>query len=144
LCDTAYSNGADPLLLESLLARPELLQKLYAYAGWNTTGNTIGSAIALGVARWFAVRSGSKDEASAHWRRAMFVRFTDDWAYQTQVRRQLSTDLSDQHVQNLMQPYIARVAQALEFDRGSVKFTLPWGRTFEIEVSLPQLDQVTA
>lgn len=165
ICDVAYSNGSDPALVEALLSRPDLLGKLYSYAGWNTTGNTIGSAVALGIARWYAVQNSSISQndnvpssqntlpngveqtsspssfapSTLAWRQALFVRLLDDWAYQTQVRKQLSSNLnylSETRLNNLMQPYVSRVAEALNYDPASVKFSLPWNRTFEVEVSV--------
>src|SRR5207253_2124068 len=34
LCDVVYANGADNNLLEALMSRADLIQKLHAYAGW--------------------------------------------------------------------------------------------------------------
>jgi hypothetical protein len=66
LCDVAYANGADPALIEALLESPHLASRVWAYAGWNTTGNTIGSALATGVAAWFsAVNSRANASGSA-------------------------------------------------------------------------------
>jgi hypothetical protein len=89
ICDVAYSNGADPALVSELLKRGHLLQKIWSYSGWNTTGNSIGSAISLGVARWYATAFGSNAATEKAFQEAMFIRFADDWAYQTQVRQQL-------------------------------------------------------
>ena len=140
LCDVAYANGADPMLVEKLLSRKDLLDKLWAYAGWNTTGNTIGSAIALGVANWYA---GLHDfPARAACKRALFVRFADDWAYQAVVRCQLAGQPSEERLDLLMAPLLERLENALEFDAGKVAVRLPWNRTFEVEIALPNPENV--
>jgi hypothetical protein len=130
VCDVAYANGADPMLAEALLSSPQLLRNISSYAGWNTTGNTIGSALALAVANWFS--GGSNSQAL---KQALFIRFADDWAYQTQVRKQLSGATEPEQLHRLMDPYLARISRALDIDLPSVNLSQPWHRTFEISVS---------
>jgi hypothetical protein len=141
LCDVAYSNGADPLLIESLLKRRDLMAKLCAYAGWNTTNNTIGSGLALGVARWYAkIYNNAADEPL---KQALFVRFADDWAYQAKVRSAMASNASqydnstEDHLNKLMSPLIKQLKSALSFDPEPVTLRLPWKRSFEVEVGLP-------
>ena len=50
LCDVAFANGADPLLIDELFKHSGLIKKLWGYAGWNTSGNSFGSALAMGIA----------------------------------------------------------------------------------------------
>lgn len=133
LCDVAYSNGSDPLLIEELLKRKDLIKKLWAYAGWNTTGNTVGSALALGTANWFAKQQGSS--TTDIFKKAMFVRLADDWAYQTQVRPHLNGNPSEKRLQQLMTPLLERVGTALEYKPDHVNLKFPWQRTFEVEIS---------
>lgn len=135
LCDVAYANGADPVLMDALFARPDLFKKLISYAGWNTTGNTVGSSLALGIARWSARMNEGQLDLDA-WRQCMFVRLADDWAYQTQVRPQLSDGPSESLVEELMRPYLQRIAAALEMTLPTVKYDFPWQRTFEIELGI--------
>lgn len=137
LCDVAYSNGADPQLIKALLPNKNLVEKVWSYAGWNTTGNTIGSALSLGIARVCAQRRGySSDNACA---RARFVRFADDWAYQTQVRPKLAGQASEQKLDQLMVPLIEQLKRDLSFNPGRITLRFPWQRTFEVEIGLEQL-----
>jgi len=46
--DIAYCNGGDPLLL-SLLRQKDLLWKPAGYAGWNTSSNSIGTCLPMGM-----------------------------------------------------------------------------------------------
>jgi hypothetical protein len=139
LCDVAYSNGADPLLVEHLLKKRNLLAKLWAYGGWNTTNNTVGAALALGVAHWYGQNHSVLNEAA--FKRAMFVRFADDWAYQTRVRSQLAGQANEERVRQLMAPRVEELKKALAFNPGAITLKLPWKRTFEIEVGLPPLTE---
>ena len=137
LCDTAYANGADPALISELLKKPALLKKLWSYAGWNTTGNTVGSALALGIARWYSEQQGHNEQREKAFQQAMFVRFADDWAYQTQVRSQLNGQaVPDGKLAELMRPYLEEIGAASGWSVPSVHVSLPWQRTFEIEVAI--------
>lgn len=138
ICDLAYANGADPELVSELLKRPELLSKICAYAGWNTSGNTLGSAIALSVARWFSKLQGVSEQSEKAFRETMFIRFADDWAYQTQVRPQLNGQaVPDSKLAELMKPYLTQISTATGWQIPSVRVCLPWQRSFEIEISIP-------
>ncbi len=141
LCDVAYSNGADAQLVKALLKRRNLLNKLCAYAGWNTTNNTIGSALALGIADWYAKLNELANNESL--KRALFVRFADEWAYQSNVRALLKGQASDQLVNKLMPEFLNQLKEGLEFDPGTIDLKLPWGRTFEIEIALSQATAIT-
>jgi len=145
LADVRYVNGADPLLLSHLGAE---LTGLAGYAGWNTAGNTIGSVLGHGLARFAGLRTGTGDE-TAH-RRLLGHRLLEDAGYQADVRNEVATALGGTGA-NLRPTDLAdaerRVADGLA-DRlaaapwraglrlvpGSVR--LPWGRTFEVDFAL--------
>jgi Protein of unknown function (DUF4127) len=133
LCDVAYANGADPLLVEALLSKPTVLTRVWAYAGWNTTGNTLGSALATGIACWYADRMNIDTGATARGD-ALFVRLSDDWAYQANVRKQLTGNVSSEQLTEMMSPYLKRIEQALDYHPEALNLSQPWQRTFEIEV----------
>jgi len=132
LIDVAYANGSDPALIEELLKRPELLDKLISYSGWNTTGNSAGSALALAVARW-ARNTMVRDEALNE---CLFTRLTDDWAYQANVRSTIASDTTTGQLAAAMTPYVKRIAQAMNYQPKALTLSFPWGRTFEIEVGI--------
>lgn len=134
ICDVAFSNGADPMLIAELLERPDLLKKLWAYGGWNTTGNTIGSVLATANARFYAKASDKLEQTENFAKESLFVRLMDDWAYQTQVRPQLKGQASTDKLEKLMQPYAKQLAKALEYEPSELKFSFPWNRTFEVEL----------
>lgn len=140
LADVAYANGGDPLLVEELLKDQELLTKVKSYAGWNTTGNTMGSAIALALAGWYArIMSGTGESGDAaralseHQKQCLFTRFLDDWAYQSKVRKTLSGDPSTQKLAEQISPFIKRISNAVSIEP-AVRLSFPWRRTFEIEI----------
>jgi len=158
IADVAYANGGDPRLVESLLKRPDLLARVKSYAGWNTSGNTMGSALALAVASWYfdlnwtvdnkgsIIKRGDNPDNTtqmqateavipmSEWhKQCLFVRLVDDWAYQACVRKQLDGEASTQKLATLIGPYIGQVNAALGIEP-SVRLSFPWKRTFEIEI----------
>ncbi len=134
IADVAYANGSDPLLVEKLLSKPHLLKKLWGYAGWNTTGNATGSALALATAHWYGRKNNTNGELAL--KRCLFVRFADDWGYQTQVRPKLPGALPGNELAAMLAPFVLRIGKCLDFTPGSISVRQPWNRTFEIEVSL--------
>ena len=79
LADTAFPNGGSPALVARLAERG-VLASLGAYAGWNTAGNTIGSALAQAV-----VGRGRAGPGSAH-ERLLVHRLVEDVGYMVHVR----------------------------------------------------------
>jgi len=157
LADVAFPNGADTLLMELLTQRIEL-PRLTAYAGWDTAGNTLGTVLAQAC-----LHDGRQPAAQVEF---LFSRFVDDYLYQSLLRPQINAELERQGLSplNLGEAYelVKReVAQRLEiqarefFDRhfrgcrvttasgqwqiGKLvrcDLTLPWPRTFEVEVAV--------
>jgi hypothetical protein len=122
------------MLVAELLKQPQLLKKLWAYSGWNTTGNAVGAALALGVARLYAV---SSERADAAVKETLFIRLADDWAYQTQARKSLKA-ASAVELSEYMRPLVQEIAVALEHDAEALRLSFPWQRLFEVEVSIPR------
>ncbi|MER5740940.1 DUF4127 family protein [Streptomyces sp. NPDC002262] len=144
VADCAQPNGADPLLVDALL-RTGLAHRLMSYAGWNTAGNTLGTAVAHAVTAVAARRAGRCDERAqldllAH-------RFIEDRGYMTGVRAELraalgSTPGRHDHVPD-GHPLLDRLATGLtryaeelpgfhaRITPGSAR--LPWRRTFEAD-----------
>ncbi|WP_059044433.1 DUF4127 family protein [Paenibacillus rubinfantis] len=96
LGDVATCNGGDPVLM-NLLQQQGRLDQLTAYAGWNTSGNTLGTVIAhLVIASYYADRwvQGELAEAYEASRRFYYHRLAEDFLYQSLVRQDmLANDL---------------------------------------------------
>ena len=86
--DNAYANGGEIELL-AMLNRKDILFKLAGYAGWNTSSNTIGTAIAQGVRYLYC----GDDETH---REFLLLRYIEDVGYCAIVRKKITdTKLPD-------------------------------------------------
>jgi hypothetical protein len=152
LADCALGNGADPRLVADLAADGSLA-RLAGFAGWNTAGNTVGSALATLVAYQVGQAAGTLDRAAA--RRLLAHRLVDDHVWMSsarpRLRRELGTDPTrHDHIADADVPAVtARIAELLDerwrelgalpglaVAAGSV--TLPWQRTYEIDFTLEE------
>ncbi len=152
LCDVAFPNGADNVLMAQLEER-EALGQLAAYAGWNTAGNTTGTLLAQCAA---LKRSGCADGEFANRelnRNFLFERLVDDWFYQAQVRSRIERAAREQGLtpHNMGEMGALVESQARRELKGFAQLlakrhfnapirhseiTLPWNRAFEADVRM--------
>ncbi len=150
LCDVAFPNGADNLLMTQLEER-SVLGKLVAFSGWNTAGNTTGTLLVQCAALQRALWRGA-DTQNLN-RNFIFERLIDDWFYQSQVRAKIERAAREQGltphnmgeagalVESQARRELKGFAQLLtkrHFDSATVlsEITLPWNRAFEADVRL--------
>ena len=146
--DVAYPNGADPVLIELLLDQVDITC-LAAYGGWNTAGNTIGTALAQACAAHWA-DSSLQQEAQ---QRFLLHRFLEDWGYQQEVRDEARIWMNQTLKTRQITP--ANYVQVLSFIEAGLKkrlaqlpgfagkyqllkgsLRLPWERLFEVDFEL--------
>ncbi len=144
LADNRFYNGADTELIAALF-KSKINSEQIAYAGWNTSGNTLGSSIALGILR---VRMAKNARNVSHYKKLLFTRFIEDWVYMTIGRDEVRRDLQRQNLKEFGQTKFEREYElkmkdlfdlhAVEinnflksdFSIGEVHF--PWHRPFEV------------
>ena len=136
IADVASANGGDVGFYETvLLPQANWLNWLYGYAGWNTPGNSIGSALAMGAIR---LRAEVEEAFNATcFQQLLAIRLADDVMYQSKVRAALRK-LSD--AEALSTPLANELlAFDLEIIKSKVGLPLqtldayfPCNRTFEI------------
>jgi len=146
LADVAYPNGGDPDMMSLLLAQIDISQ-LAAYGGWNTAGNTLGTALAQGAA-CAHIHTDNQRQAQ---QRFLLHHVLEDWGYQQVVRQQVRAWLAAQTGQpeitpdteteacamiayqlSALMPQLGPLAQGWQL--GDVR--LPWHRTFEVDFDL--------
>ena len=140
--DVSFANGADNSLLP-LLKEQGLLDRLAAYSGWNTAGNTLGYAVGQGMLSPF-MPDGQRKKMLA-------VRYLDDWAYQANIRGQLYEEVvypagNDGQWLNTLKPRVTKAATAKIRRFAAVNLwpmtiediwvEFPWNRMFELGVHI--------
>lgn len=130
--DILNANGADNKFVEKMLENG-LNSEFFGYSAWNTTGNSLGSGIAVAVTKFLA----QKYEDSA-FKKLETVRLLDDWAYQANLRKEFKAEnLTDSNeIKNRFLRYEKEVAKALNVDTSEISYSFPWNRFFEIEVKI--------
>lgn len=132
LADLAYANGGDPEWLQRGTPLPD------AYAGWNTASNTLGSVLAQCVL-------GAGRLQTAPSRRNLSLRLLEDLLYQAQLRQVLRAQVDEsqcspqallQAARELVLPASRDFAQAHGLSHCAANLSLPWGRSFEVDLEL--------
>lgn len=85
IADIAYANGADQDLI-ALMDHMGLMNRLQGYAGWNTSSNTLGTSIAMGV---HALLEGLTPQHKSF----MALRLVEDAGYCGCVRGEVNRDV---------------------------------------------------
>ena len=152
IADVYRPNGCDPTFMR-LLNERGILPRLSACAGWNTAGNTIGTALAhLSAALTLGPDAGAARFAAQ--RIFLWERLADDWGYQSVIRTGVETDCrkktadvlalgaaydeANAAVRRELGHWIAETIPPEKFGLENFEpaVGLPWPRTFEVDVAL--------
>ncbi len=124
IADVRFANGADNELVKQILEQ-KIDQHFLGYSAWNTSANTLGSLLcALKFTK-------TQNEA---FKKLQAIRLLDDWAYQANVRQQL-TQPNIEELTEKMQPYEDIVKKFLGINFRT-KYSFPWNRLFEVKIEL--------
>ncbi|MFW5996082.1 MAG: DUF4127 family protein [Halanaerobiaceae bacterium] len=149
VADVAMVNGSDPVLMK-LLRNSNLLDKLLAYAGWNTSSNTIGTVVAHAlVASYFKKNSQLRGERVKSSKKFLYWRYLEDWGYQHQIRTEVTDkldtyevdyfDLGDKsdHISRLIKKKLNKFSEnnlpGCSYD---FEVYMPWNRMFEVGIKM--------
>ena len=148
IADNAYANGGD-LQIVRFLNSNNLLMKLGGYAGWNTSANTVGTAIAEAVDFYhFGNTAGHKN--------FLGLRYVEDLGFCSSVREKVVGELHEYNMDYFdikeSDGIISRVVKAglEEFIKNELSsignnlhissLTLPWKRMFEVDMDVEYVD----
>lgn len=111
---------------------------ILGYSAFNTSANTIGSSLCIALNTALALKHGTFNENA--FKKLMAIRFLDDWAYQANIRksvRESNTDFEEALNTNLESfvRFENKLKSFLDMDF-KAKYSLPWKRSFEIEIFL--------
>jgi hypothetical protein len=149
VADVATCNGSDQVLMK-LLAKKGLLSKINCYAGWNTSGNTIGTVNAHAIVASYYNHPDNKENVLRS-KEFYYSRLVEDWGYQASVRQNVCfNDLPhfgidsfnlgtyQEEIQSIIQKKLnAFIEQYLpENEVLLMNVTLPWDRMFEVGFDL--------
>lgn len=133
IADIVNANGADNNFVTKFLETNIDWNNFLGYAGWNTTGNTLGSALCCAIVKFLTPKSNLNA-----FKKVQITRFIDDWAYQAIVRKKLKSYLNQPSISDLkkeIQPYEQKIQTKFKTNF-SINYSYPWNRFFEIEVIL--------
>ncbi len=143
IADNAYSNAGE-LALVKILNKHNMLFNLAGYAGWNTSSNTVGTAIAQGVQYLY----NGNDERHKNF---LALRYIEDIGYCGCVRSDIlvnhledlgleNFDLKDKKdvvgelarikLEQFVQEYLGSISDVVSID----KVDMPWNRMFEANI----------
>ncbi|MEH7234953.1 DUF4127 family protein [Bacillus sp. JJ1562] len=154
LADVATCNGSDQTLM-NYIKKVGLLERVHAYAGWNTSGNTLGTVISHTIIEsYFNKQSLVYKARKSMSREFYYSRLVEDWGYQTIARKYVSThdvtrlggtyfDISNQldEIQNLIAKQLSVFIENHLSNLSEGKIILnnvysPWKRMFEVGFEL--------
>lgn len=147
VADCAYCNGGEAKLAQ-MLSRRMPLMALAAYAGWNTSSNTLGTVACQAVFAWLFGKSEMLDLFTAQ-------RLYEDVGYCGHVRREVTAliepmgfgyfnageqngvvaGLVRQRLDAYMSELLPEIAKRYAIDRCQ----MPWKRMFEVDLTLKPL-----
>ena len=136
VADVRFANGADNAFVKQLF-EVGFDENFLGYSAWNTSANSLGSLICGAI-----VFKGAKMQSNVgkdfyfgrDFLKLQTVRLLDDWAYQANVRQQL-TSPDEKLVKELMKPYEEKVFEVLGVNYDT-SYKFPWNRLFEVEVCI--------
>lgn len=136
VADVRFANGADNAFVKQLF-EVGFDENFFGYSAWNTSANSLGSLICGAI-----VFKGAKMQNNVgkdfyfgrDFLKLQTVRLLDDWAYQANVRQQL-TSPDEKLVKELMKPYEEKVFEVLGVNY-DISYKFPWNRLFEVEVCI--------
>ena len=132
IADILNANGADNNFVKKLYDK-DFIPYFYGYAGWNTTGNTLGSTIAAALTYFSAEEKNQNSFLTLQ-----TIRFLDDWAYQANVRDKLRNNkenIFNDSIKKEMEVYERIIMEKFDIKDMKTEYKFPWNRFFEIEIN---------
>ena len=136
IADISNANGADCGLIEQLLLN-KIDKNLVGFCAYNTSANSIGCAILSAIVNYSAQKNNTYNEFG--FKKLMFIRLLDDWAYQANIRKYVRESAPNfikalEEKNEDLKRFENKIANYLDFKYNNVSYSLPWNRSFEVEI----------
>ena len=131
IADVRLANGADNNFVNQILEKGTD-ENFLGFSAWNTSANTLGSLICSVKFILNAKNHGKFNEKA--FTNLQITRFSDDWAYQANVRQKLS-EPDCKKIKLLMEEYEMQIKKFLGTDFNT-EYSFPWNRLFEVKIEL--------
>ncbi|MGI6360556.1 MAG: DUF4127 family protein [Acholeplasmatales bacterium] len=145
LADLAFGNGGDVELLR-MLNKENILMDLAAYSGWNTSANSLGTALAQGLV--YANFGKTKEHLNF-----LVLRYVEDVGYCALVRRKVtendltpngfnyfdvkeSEGLIAEVVRKYLTDFIRKELTSIKDNISLDKVYMPWRRMYEVGLEI--------
>ncbi len=144
IADVANLNGSDHEFMQ-LMIQKGLALKLGAYAGWNTSSNTLGTTIPHSIQTWH--RGQSKEHFDF-----LMSRYVEDYGYMTHVKGEVNqklghlgmnyfdvsqnTELIQNMVEEGLHEFISMYMNPIKNNIQIKKVWMPWKRMFEVGIDI--------
>jgi len=145
VADISRVNSADTELT-ALLHKEKLMFKIHAYAGWNTSSNTIGTTLCQSILYMIGKDKAGNDNFLIH-------RYYEDIAYMGYVRKHITqnhlpelgldyfhADAKEGKVSQLvseaLDSYMRENYPDVALRTEKIKVSMPWKRMFEIDIKI--------
>lgn len=142
LLDLAYANGADNSFLNKIINNLDI-KSLISFSSWNTTGNSIGTALSHSSLAYLGKMNKTFSEKEHY--KFLFERFFDDWIYQGLSRLKYVSrngyNLSLEQIEDLKKLYQTDLFYYIQTNNNFKnieirKIESPWDRPFEVFIDI--------
>lgn len=130
IADVRFANGSDNSFVKALFENKIVDENFYGYSAWNTSANSLGSLIFGAKMKFNAVKNSGYNKSG--FAKLQILRFLDDWAYQANIRQELSSP-DIEILTEKMKPY-EKVVKSIIPSNAGIKYKFPWNRLFEVEI----------
>ena len=141
IADISNANGADCGLVEQMFL-DKIDKNLLAFCAYNTSANSAGCAILSAIVNYQARNNNTFNENA--FKKLMFIRLLDDWAYQSKIRKHVRENAPDfkkalDEKNEDLKKFEKIIANYLNFKYNDVSYSLPWNRSFEAEINVKDI-----
>lgn len=144
IADVATINGSDHQLMQ-LLSENQMLLDIDAYAGWNTSSNTLGTTIPFAVQKLLYPSSKTLKDF-------LIMRYIEDYGYMSYVRTEVTKKLKEYQmtyfdvrkdesvvvswVKEGLESFVSEYLKEIENHYEIKKVWMPWHRMFEVGLNV--------